>query len=211
MSSFPDTSTEPFQRLALGLAQIGRQHPYIGLTDPDAIRENLINRSLVVLPLLDVDRPVLDVGSGVGIPGLPLGLAEPSLSLTLLEPRQQCIALIRWLLSRFKELDLNPSLLASSIEEASLPGTPGQQVLTRAALDWSTLTDHLPETYGPIIRWSGPDVPDPPTRTDWTHIRLDCSPPCLSEPQQLLWWGPTDLFHVKQSSWSDSDWIEPSS
>jgi 16S rRNA (guanine527-N7)-methyltransferase len=45
----------------------------------------LIEDSLVLLPYLEGARSVVDVGSGGGMPGLPLKLARPDLEVTLLE------------------------------------------------------------------------------------------------------------------------------
>ncbi len=42
----------------------------------------------MLLPLLDDARRVIDVGSGGGMPGLPLKIARPELALTLLESDQ---------------------------------------------------------------------------------------------------------------------------
>jgi 16S rRNA (guanine527-N7)-methyltransferase len=47
--------------------------------------EPLIEDSLVLLPHLGDARTILDVGSGGGMPGLPLRLARPGLRVTLLE------------------------------------------------------------------------------------------------------------------------------
>jgi 16S rRNA (guanine527-N7)-methyltransferase len=45
----------------------------------------LVDDSLVLLEHLDVAVKVVDVGSGGGLPGLPLKIARPQLSLTLVE------------------------------------------------------------------------------------------------------------------------------
>ena len=50
--------------------------------------EELIEDSLVLLEHLGEANTVVDVGSGGGLPGLPLKIARPSLSLTLVEADQ---------------------------------------------------------------------------------------------------------------------------
>jgi 16S rRNA (guanine527-N7)-methyltransferase len=50
--------------------------------------EELISDSLVLLDHLGDARKVVDVGSGGGLPGLPLKIARPDLSLTLVEADQ---------------------------------------------------------------------------------------------------------------------------
>jgi 16S rRNA (guanine527-N7)-methyltransferase len=61
-----------------------------GLIGPNEDRDRLWERhllnSLAIEPLLPDGVSVVDVGSGAGLPGIPLALARPDLSITLLEP-----------------------------------------------------------------------------------------------------------------------------
>ncbi|MDP3939217.1 MAG: 16S rRNA (guanine(527)-N(7))-methyltransferase RsmG [Deltaproteobacteria bacterium] len=50
--------------------------------------------SLAVLPHLDFEGPLLDVGSGAGLPGLVLKLARPGLPVTLVEARAKKVAFL---------------------------------------------------------------------------------------------------------------------
>jgi hypothetical protein len=204
MSRLPDTHSPPFQRLTMALAKIGRNHPYIGHTDPDTVRHQLIDRSVVALPFLDSDEHVLDVGTGVGIPGIPLALCQRSPSITLLEPRSECVALARWLMDRCLERDL--PVIQSTYEDAELTEKDVNLLISRAALDWTTLRTHSPGPI-PILRWTGPDVAEPPDDPDWTFIRVQAHPERLSSPQELTWWAPDSMFHVKQSTLDDVDWL----
>src|SRR3981081_3937610 len=50
--------------------------------------EELVEDSLVLLEHLGDARNVVDVGSGGGLPGLPLKIARPELTVTLIEADQ---------------------------------------------------------------------------------------------------------------------------
>jgi len=54
----------------------------------------------VLAPATDGRRTVVDVGSGAGPPGLPLGLLRDDLAVTLVEPKQKRAALLRMTLGR---------------------------------------------------------------------------------------------------------------
>lgn len=55
--------------------------------------------SLQALPLL-TSGPILDIGSGAGFPGIPLALARPEWSFTLLEPRHKRASFLQTVISR---------------------------------------------------------------------------------------------------------------
>jgi 16S rRNA G1207 methylase RsmC len=51
---------------------------------------DLIEDCLVLVNYLGDARTVVDVGSGAGLPGLPLKISRPELELTLIESDQAC-------------------------------------------------------------------------------------------------------------------------
>lgn len=56
------------------------------VTDPAAIEVRHFLDSLVALPILPPDaRTLIDLGTGAGLPGLPLAIARPDLSVTLVD------------------------------------------------------------------------------------------------------------------------------
>src|SRR5256884_2891610 len=56
--------------------------------------EDLIDDSLVLLEHLADGQRLVDVGSGGGLPGLPLKIAQPSLAVTLIEADQDKAAFL---------------------------------------------------------------------------------------------------------------------
>ncbi len=65
-----------------------------GVGDPRAVLIKHFLDSLAVLPHLDAEGPLLDVGSGAGLPGLVLKLARPDLPVTLVEARAKKVGFL---------------------------------------------------------------------------------------------------------------------
>jgi hypothetical protein len=183
--------------LSIALARIGEQHPYVGTSDADEALDSLIRPSILALPLLKAGRAVLDAGTGVGIPGFPLSLTAPARPMHLVEPRQGCIGLINWISGELPPLNL--TIHPHRLESVRPEGLPRTQVVTRSALDWGPLDEFVPDSEGPVLRWSGPSVEAPPEREGWTGARLRVHLDRFN--QEFLWWGSTRLFHVKQNHW----------
>jgi 16S rRNA (guanine527-N7)-methyltransferase len=84
--------------------RIRQAEDYVGLLSTAGIERGLIGprevprwwgrhvlNSAVVGELIDRDADVIDVGSGAGLPGIPLALARPDVWVTLVEPMQRRI------------------------------------------------------------------------------------------------------------------------
>ena len=102
--------------MALGPEQLGRLAHYVELllawnqrlnltriVDPAEIeRRHLLDSLTCALPLVDDDRTArycIDVGSGGGLPGIPLAVAFPALQVTLLESAGKKAAFLREVVS----------------------------------------------------------------------------------------------------------------
>ncbi len=76
------------------LATAGVERGLIGPREADRLWERHLLNSAVVEEVVDHAATVVDVGSGAGLPGIPLALARPDLRMTLLEPMQRrCVFL----------------------------------------------------------------------------------------------------------------------
>jgi 16S rRNA (guanine527-N7)-methyltransferase len=77
------------------LASSGIDRGLIGPREGDRLWERHLLNSAVLAELVPRSCRVLDVGSGAGLPGIPLALARPDLSIVLLEPMARRVAWLR--------------------------------------------------------------------------------------------------------------------
>jgi 16S rRNA (guanine527-N7)-methyltransferase len=68
------------------LAGPGVERGLIGPREVGRLWERHILNSAALRELVEPDARVLDIGSGAGLPGVPLAIARPDLSVTLVEP-----------------------------------------------------------------------------------------------------------------------------
>lgn len=85
---FPTTRVE-IERYAELLATVGIERGLVGPREGDKIWERHIFNSLPVISLIPEGSSVIDIGSGAGLPGIPIALARPDLQVTLIEPLQR--------------------------------------------------------------------------------------------------------------------------
>jgi 16S rRNA (guanine527-N7)-methyltransferase len=74
------------ERYVARLATDGVTRGLIGPREVPRLWERHVLNSAAVAEAVPADARVVDVGSGAGLPGIPLALARPDLRLTLLEP-----------------------------------------------------------------------------------------------------------------------------
>lgn len=74
------------RRYADQLAGPGVERGLIGPREVDRLWDRHLLNSAVVAELVETGARVVDVGSGAGLPGIPLAIARPDLRLTLVEP-----------------------------------------------------------------------------------------------------------------------------
>jgi 16S rRNA (guanine527-N7)-methyltransferase len=84
---------EPRQEVALLdylalLAKWNRTYNLTAIHEPERMLTHHVLDSLAVLPYIG-PGPLLDVGSGGGLPGIPLAIARPGLQVTLLDASQK--------------------------------------------------------------------------------------------------------------------------
>jgi 16S rRNA (guanine527-N7)-methyltransferase len=80
------SATGQVSRYVEFLATAGVARGLIGPREADRLWDRHILNSVAVASLVDREATVVDVGSGAGLPGIPLAVLRPDLRVTLLEP-----------------------------------------------------------------------------------------------------------------------------
>ena len=85
-----DQERHNFDKYLSLLIKWQKAHRLVGSTDPMWIVEHLFLDSLLFLRLLPSSvRTLADVGSGAGLPGLPLKIVKPEIEVVLIESRRR--------------------------------------------------------------------------------------------------------------------------
>jgi len=81
------TTQERFSAYASFLLQENKKYNLTSITDPEEIQAKHFEDSLLLLDIAEIAQgaSLIDIGSGAGFPGVPLGIARPDLRVTLLE------------------------------------------------------------------------------------------------------------------------------
>ncbi|MGX7823750.1 16S rRNA (guanine(527)-N(7))-methyltransferase RsmG [Actinokineospora sp. 24-640] len=115
------------------LAVHGVDRGLIGPREVDRLWDRHVLNSAVVAEVLPEEARVVDVGSGAGLPGIPLAIARPDLSMTLVEPMARRVA---WLTEVVETLGLSSVVVVRGrAEEPALRGeVTGTDVVTARAV-----------------------------------------------------------------------------
>ncbi|HKJ21724.1 MAG TPA: 16S rRNA (guanine(527)-N(7))-methyltransferase RsmG [Gammaproteobacteria bacterium] len=129
------------------LAKWNRTFNLTAIKDPEQMVIRHILDSLVVLPYIKGTR-ILDVGSGAGLPGIPLAVVKPQWSYTLLDKQGKKT---RFMLQAVAELGLGRVEVVHQRVEAYQPPALFDSVITRA---YASLR-HMVETCGRLCAPGG--------------------------------------------------------
>ncbi len=114
------------------LAGPGLSRGLIGPREAARLWERHLLNSAVLGELIPEGCRVLDVGSGAGLPGIPLALARPDLAIVLLEPMARRVV---WLQEVVAELGLAVSVCRGRAEDPRVrEERGGQDVVTARAV-----------------------------------------------------------------------------
>jgi 16S rRNA (guanine527-N7)-methyltransferase len=141
---------ERAQRYAEILAGAGAERGLIGPREVDRLWDRHILNSVAVAELLEPNERVVDIGSGAGLPGIPLALARPDIRMTLIEPLLRRSNFLREVI---EELGIDATVVRGRAEESTVRQRVGEMdaVVSRAVAS----LDKLTKWSLPLLRGGG--------------------------------------------------------
>lgn len=145
------------QKLLTYLALLGKWNQVYNLTavrEPQRMLSTHLLDSLAVLPYLPAGR-IVDVGSGAGLPGIPIALARPNTPVTLLDSNHKKTSFLR---EAVLQLNLENVTVVCQRAEAFSPAEKFAVVISRAFSDLAEflrLTRHLCAPGGKFLAMKG--------------------------------------------------------
>jgi 16S rRNA (guanine527-N7)-methyltransferase len=138
------------ERYAQILAGAGVERGLLGPREIDRLWDRHILNSVAIAELLDPGEQIADIGSGAGLPGIPLALARPDLRLTLIEPLLRRSEFLREVV---EDLGIEITIVRGRAEDRSVRKQVGEMdaVVSRAV---ATL-DKLTKWSVPLLRPDG--------------------------------------------------------
>jgi len=115
------------------LAKWSKAYNLTTVRDPAQIITLHILDSLSVLSFLDNVSSVLDVGTGAGLPGIPLAIARPDISFKLLDSQQKKIIFVQHVITSLQLTNVIATQQRIESLQVSSPVDPGFDVIVSRA------------------------------------------------------------------------------
>ncbi|MCO6412996.1 MAG: 16S rRNA (guanine(527)-N(7))-methyltransferase RsmG [Thiogranum sp.] len=150
----PDGAIEKLAAFVELLAKWNRVYNLTAVRDPAAMVTLHILDSLAVLPYLTAGR-LLDVGTGAGLPGLPIALARPDCAVTLLDSSAKKLRFVR---QAAAELDIRNVEVVQGRMQEYRPAQAFDMVISRAVASIADLhrqSEHLLRPGGRFLFMKG--------------------------------------------------------
>jgi 16S rRNA (guanine527-N7)-methyltransferase len=161
-----------FSRYLALLVKWQRSHRHIGSSDEMWIVEHLFLDSLLFLRLLpSAARSLADIGSGAGMPGVPIKIVRSDVEVTLVESRRRRAS---FLSAVVRELPLVGTRVVAARIESRLSELEGRfdAVVMRCAGDVGELMPLAARLLAPqgVVIASGPPEPRPLAQGEWVVV-----------------------------------------
>ncbi|MGD8207121.1 MAG: 16S rRNA (guanine(527)-N(7))-methyltransferase RsmG [Thiohalocapsa sp.] len=149
-----DARRDRLVAFVLLLAHWSRAYNLTAVREPAEMVSRHLLDSLSVLPWVH-EGPVLDVGTGPGLPGVPLAIARPGLAFTLLDSNGKKVRFVR---QAVLQLGIDNVEVEQSRVEQYRPGAKFATIVARAVAsleELSVATAHLAAPGGRLLAMKG--------------------------------------------------------
>lgn len=153
--SVSPATTDIFARYLELIAKWNRVHNLTAVRETDLMVVLHLLDSLSLLPHVGTAKTLLDVGTGAGLPGIPIAIARPDLPVTLLDSSHKKCAFLR---QAKAELALENVRVVCERVEAWTPAERFDAVVSRAfseLADFVTQARHLVAPGGRLLAMKG--------------------------------------------------------
>jgi 16S rRNA (guanine527-N7)-methyltransferase len=152
----------------------------IAAGDRDHIGERHILDSLRAAPLIGDERWVVDLGSGAGLPGIPLAVARPEARFLLTDTRRTRVAFLELAIERLELVNATVRLGPAERVDTAAQGDPSPDVCTARAFgdlmrSWQ-VASRLLRPRGTLLYWAGRRWRPPEDLPDGTTLRVASVP-----------------------------------
>lgn len=143
-------ATEAAIQYAQMLAGAGVERGLLGPREVSRVWDRHVLNSAVVAELVEPNEQIADIGSGAGLPGIPLALARPDIHVTLVEPLLRRSDFLREVID---ELGINCRVVRGRAEDRAVRDEVGESdaVVSRAVAS----LDKLTKWSSPLLRSGG--------------------------------------------------------
>lgn len=151
----PEAAREKLVAYVELIAKWNRVHNLTAVREAEQMVVLHLLDSLVVLPHVAGARALLDVGSGAGLPGIPIAIAQPQTQVTLLDSSHKKCAFLQ---QAKTELALDNVAIACERVENWRPDAKFDAVISRAFADLADFVEqakHLVAPGGRLIAMKG--------------------------------------------------------
>lgn len=153
--TLPEGGVDGLARYLRLIEKWNRVHNLTAIREPEQMVTLHALDSLSILPFLGDSRLLVDVGSGAGLPGIPLAIARPGLRVTLLESSHKKAAFLE---QARVELKLDNVAVACERVERWHPQAKFDTVVSRAFAELADFVQgarHLVAPGGAILAMKG--------------------------------------------------------
>ena len=161
------------------------------VTDPAEFLERHIGESLEGAALLpaSLDGVLVDVGSGNGYPGIPLGLARPGLRVVLVEASRRKADFLQETSAALPTGRF--TVLCAQVQRAEdLQGIAPAVLASRAMGNWARVLPRLARALpggGSVLLWAGADAEAIFQRKAWRALRLVRKQAIAARQRSWVW------------------------